>query len=147
MSLLEWLKFWSKFYSLPLFCSNLVQNTPPPLKWKLSESPNPKGTESPPPMKIVRESRSERYRIPPSQMKIGRESKSERFRIPGRSMWRLIYNPRDTTRSCILLVDEPLVDRNPGLEETGCKLAGCEPLNKGSLNVLNRRKKRWQEEN
>ena len=50
-------------------------------------------------MKIVRESKSKRFRIPPPPMKIVRESKSERLRIPGRSMWRLICNPRDTTRS------------------------------------------------
>ena len=71
-----------------------VQNIPP--KWKLSESPNPRGSEYPP-MKIVKESKSERFRIPP-QMKIVRESKSERLRIPGRSMWKLICNPRDTAR-------------------------------------------------
>ena len=63
MSLLEWLKFWSKFSeNTPILY--LVQNTPPP--WKLSESPNPRGTEYPP-MKIVRESKSERYRIPPNE--------------------------------------------------------------------------------
>ena len=102
MSLLEWLKFWSKSHRIPLFCSNLVQNNPPP------------------PMKIVRESKSECPRIPP-QMKIVRESKSEGPRIPpppnpnfqlfflspnprvpeyppqaekpGDRMWRLICNP------------------------------------------------------
>ena len=36
MSLLEWLKIWSKFYSLPLFC-NTESPPPPPGKWKLSE--------------------------------------------------------------------------------------------------------------
>ena len=76
------------------------------------------GTEyfSPPPkMKIVRESKSERFRIPPQmkivrvqirevqntpppKMKIVREAKSKRLRISGRYMWRLICNPRDTTR-------------------------------------------------
>ena len=44
---------------------NLVQNTPP--KLKLSESPNPRGSEYPPKMKIVRESKSERFRIPPNE--------------------------------------------------------------------------------
>ena len=40
------------------------QNTP--TKWKLSESPNPRVSEYPPPnMKIVRESKSESFRIPP----------------------------------------------------------------------------------
>ena len=70
-----------------------------PPKWKLSESPNPRVSEYPPPqMKIVRESKSESFRIPPQwklsespnlrvseyppQMKIVRESKSESFRIP-----------------------------------------------------------------
>ena len=56
MSLLEWLKIWSKFYSLPLFCNTeypppprnencqkswhfdfSVAEYPPPQKWKLSE--------------------------------------------------------------------------------------------------------------
>ena len=64
MSLLEWLKFWSKFYSLPLFC-------------RIPTSPSP---SSSPQMKIVRESKS-KYRIPPPKMKIVRESKSE-YRIP-----------------------------------------------------------------
>ena len=36
MSLLEWLKFWSKFYRIPLFW-NTVSEYPPPPKWKLSE--------------------------------------------------------------------------------------------------------------
>ena len=104
MSLLEWLKFWSKFYSLPLFC-RIAPSPPLPLpQWKLSESPGP-STEYPPkwklsestspsteypPMKIVRESKS-KYRIPPNEncqrvqvwvqntprMKIVRDSKSK----------------------------------------------------------------------
>ena len=40
------------------------QNTPS-WKWKLSESPNPRVSEYPPKMKIVRESKSESFRIPP----------------------------------------------------------------------------------
>ena len=74
------------------------QNTPP--KWKLSQSPYPRVSEYPPSkMKIVRESKSESFRIPPQNenchrvqiwefqntptpMKIVTESKSESFRIP-----------------------------------------------------------------
>ena len=65
------------------------QNIPP--KWKLSESANPRVSEYPPKMKIVREFKSESFRIspnarvseyPPPKMKIVRESKSEIFRIP-----------------------------------------------------------------
>ena len=44
------------------------------------ESPNPRVSEYPP-MKIVRDFKSESFRIPP-KMKIVRESKSESFRIP-----------------------------------------------------------------
>ena len=56
MSLLEWLKIWSKFYSLPLFCN--TEYPPPPkmkivrnlgtLTFKLQNNPPP------PKMKIVR---------------------------------------------------------------------------------------------
>ena len=56
---------------------SVVQNTPlppkwklsiPPPQWKLSESPNPRVSEYPPKMKIVRESRSESFRIlPPNE--------------------------------------------------------------------------------
>ena len=60
MSLLEWLKFWSKFYSLPLFC----RIPPPP---SLS-------------MKIVRESKSD-YRIPPQKWKLS-ESPSQSTQYP-----------------------------------------------------------------
>ena len=92
MSLLEWLKFWSKFYSLALFCRippsppappppekwNLgrswhfktfqFQNNPPPRKWNLSGSPSLRVSEyPPPPIKIVRESKSESFRIPISE--------------------------------------------------------------------------------
>ena len=35
MSLLEWLKFWSKFYRIPLFWNTVSEY--PPRKWKLSE--------------------------------------------------------------------------------------------------------------
>ena len=57
------LKFWSKFYRIPLFW-NTVSEYPPPPK-----------------MKIVWESKSESFRIPPPpKMKIVREPKS--FRIP-----------------------------------------------------------------
>ena len=69
-----------------------------PPKWKLSESPNLRVSENPPKMKIVRESKSESFRIPPQwklsrspnlrvseypppKMKIVTESKSESFRI------------------------------------------------------------------
>ena len=48
MSLLEWLKFWSKFYSLPLFCRiPPPPPPPPPPQWKFSESPS-LSTEYPP---------------------------------------------------------------------------------------------------
>ena len=145
MSLLEWLKFWSKFFQNTPILSFRI---PPQMKivresksesfrippqWKLSESPNlrvceypptpqnencqspnPRVSEYPPnencqrvqiqefqntlpKMKIVRESKSESFRIPPQwklseslnprvsespQMKIVRESKSKSFRIP-----------------------------------------------------------------
>ena len=46
-----------------------VQNIPP--KWKLSESPS-LSTEYPPQMKIVRESKSESFRIPPPNWNLGR---------------------------------------------------------------------------
>ena len=110
MSLLEWLKFWSKFLRIPLLCS--TEYPPTKKKWKLSECPSPSREYPPnenchrvqvwvqntlPKMKIVRESKSE-YRIPPSnencqrvqvrvqntpspKMKIVRESKSK-YRIP-----------------------------------------------------------------
>ena len=115
MSLLEWLKFWSKFFQNTPYSEVQFQNTPQ--KWKLSESSNPRVSEypsnencqrvqiwkfqnTPPPnencqrvqirefqntpqMKIVRDFKSESFRIPP-QMKIVRESKSESFRIPSK---------------------------------------------------------------
>ena len=66
MSLLEWLKFWSKFHRILLFCSNLVQNTPPPHKLKLSESPNPRCPRIPTPQWKLSESPNLRCpRIPP----------------------------------------------------------------------------------
>ena len=81
MSLLEWLKFWSKFLRIPVFCSTEYpppnencqrvqirefQNTTP--KWKLSESPNPRVSEYPhQKMKIVSESKSKSFRIPPNE--------------------------------------------------------------------------------
>ena len=100
---------------LPEYPYSEFQNTPPLQKWKLSESPNPRVSEYPPnencqrvqirefqntpQMKIVRESKSESFRIPPPnencqrvqirefqntphqpKMKIVRESKSESFR-------------------------------------------------------------------
>ena len=37
MSLLEWLKFWSKFYRIPLFWNTVSEYPSPPRKWKLSE--------------------------------------------------------------------------------------------------------------
>ena len=40
-----------------------VQNTPPPNE--NCQSPNPRVSEYPPKMKIVRESKSESFRIPP----------------------------------------------------------------------------------
>ena len=42
----------------------------PPPQWKLSESPNPRVSEYPPKLKIVRESKSESFRIPPQQWKL-----------------------------------------------------------------------------
>ena len=63
-----------------------VQNTPPP--WKLSESPNPRVSEYPPSPKNENCQRvqvvSTEY---PPKMKIVRESKSESFRIP--PQWKL----------------------------------------------------------
>ena len=69
-----------------------------PPKWKLSESPNPRVSEYPPKMKIVREFKSESFRIPPLSPS---QKKSEKLQISnfktvsksGRSMWRLICNP------------------------------------------------------
>ena len=61
MSLLEWLKFWSKMRENTPYSE--VQNTPPK-KWKLSESPNPRVSEYPP-MKIVRESNPRVSEYPP----------------------------------------------------------------------------------
>ena len=112
MSLLEWLKFWSKFLRIPLFCS--TEYPPPPKKMKivresksecprippqckLSEIPNPRVSEYPP--KIVRDSKSESFRIAPqwklseSKSESGKlsESKSESFRIP--PQWKLSGSP------------------------------------------------------
>ena len=89
-------EIWSKSHRIPLFCSNLVQNTPPnencqrvqirvsqntPPKWKLSESPNLSVPEYPPKWKL---SESPNPSVPeyPTKMKIVRESKSECPRIP-----------------------------------------------------------------
>ena len=80
----------------PLFWSTVSEYLPQ--NEKLSENPNPRVSEYPPKMKIVRESKSESFRIPPQNencqrvqirkfqntppMKIVTESKSESFRIP-----------------------------------------------------------------
>ena len=99
MTLLEWLKFWSKSYSLPPI---LKYRIPPQMKIvresksesfrippqnenchrvQLREFQN---TPPPPPakLKIVREFKSKSFRIPPPKIKNVRESKSESFRIP-----------------------------------------------------------------
>ena len=87
----------------------------PTIKWKLSVSPNPRVSEYPPQVKIVRESRSESFRIPP-QWKLSespnlrvseytplpppqnwknfRFQTSEKSCNPRDRMWRLICNPR-----------------------------------------------------
>ena len=57
----------------------------------LTEYPRFWSSEYPPKMKIVRESKSESFRIPP-QMKIVRESKSKSFRIPPQK-WKLSESP------------------------------------------------------
>ena len=38
MSLLEWLKFWSKFYRIPLFWNTVSEYLPPPENWNLGRS-------------------------------------------------------------------------------------------------------------
>ena len=76
------------------------QNTPPPQKWKLSESPNQRVSEYPPKMKIVRDVQIREFQnTPPNEncqrvqirefpnnpspnIKIVQESKSKSFRIP-----------------------------------------------------------------
>ena len=58
---------------------SVVQNTPPQMK--IVRESKSESFRIPPQMKIVRESKSESFRIPP-KMKIVRESKSESFRIP-----------------------------------------------------------------
>ena len=84
MSLLEWLKFWSKSHRIPLFCSNLIQNTPHQnencQRVQIQVSQN-----TPPKMKIVRGSKSEGPRIPPPKSKLPTsfpKSKSKGPRIP-----------------------------------------------------------------
>ena len=65
MSLLEWLKFWSKSYSLPLFCSTEY----PPSKNENCQRVQIRGSQNTPPkMKIVRQSKSEGPRIPPQKI-------------------------------------------------------------------------------
>ena len=61
MNLLEWLKFWSEFRENT---SILKYRIPPPPN-ENCQSPNLRVSEYPPPTKIVRESKSESFRIPP----------------------------------------------------------------------------------
>ena len=103
----EYPLFWSTVSEYPPPQMKIVRESKsesfriPPQKWKLSESPNLRVSEYPPPkknyncqrvqirefqntpqkMKIVRESKYESFRIPP-HIKIVRESKYESFRIP-----------------------------------------------------------------
>ena len=102
MSLLEWLKFWSKFfqntpYSEVQFqntpspenenCQRVqiqeFQNTPPPRKWKLSESPNLSfRIRIPPKIENCQRVQIREFQNTPPKIKIVREFKSKSFRIP-----------------------------------------------------------------
>ena len=90
MSLLEWLKFWSKSHRIPLFCRiplypspSPSPSPPPPPQWKLSESPNPRCPRIPPPKWKLSESPNLRCpRIPPPKWKLSESPNSRCPRIP-----------------------------------------------------------------
>ena len=97
MSLLEWLKFWSKIFQNTPYSEVQFQNTPPPMKIvgesksesfrippqneNLSESPNPRISEYPPKWKLSESPNLRVSEYPPPQWKLS-EFKSQSFRIP-----------------------------------------------------------------
>ena len=92
MSLLEWLQFWSKFYSLPLFCRippSLSPSPPLPPKWKLSESTSP-STEYPPWKLSQSPSPSTEYPLP-QNWNLGRSSHFKTFQFQNPPPWKLKF--------------------------------------------------------
>ena len=65
MSLLEWLKFWSKFFQNTPYSEVQFQNTPPPQNENCQRVQVQEFQNTSPKMKILRESKPESFRIPP----------------------------------------------------------------------------------
>ena len=98
----EYPLFWSTVSEYPLPKMKIVRESksehfriPPSQKWKLSESPNLSISEYPPPKNenCQRAQIREFQNTPLLKMKIVRESKSESFRIPPSWKWKLSESP------------------------------------------------------